>query len=955
MAFTFEFIAIATIAIVSPSLAQFFGGRQNFPSGGFSQQAGYKVGPAWGSLSQTFDRRGYGGPLLGSPISVGAGADYLSKQGHGISGSLNVIPGVGGQGSVRGQVGLLNSGNHHVNAFAQHNRALDKNLKPYGPETNSAGINYANSNGASAFLSGSQTHGAPAIGTVGGSIPLINKGNAGVSLTGQTTFGHGMKPDHQVGIQGEIKPARHGTARHGTARHGTARHGTARHGTARHGTARHGTARHGTARHGTARHGTARHGTARHGTARHGTARHGTARHGTARHGTARHGTARHGTARHGTARHGTARHGTARHGTARHGTARHGTARHGTARHGTARHGTARHGTARHGTARHGTARHGTARHGTARHGTARHGTARHGTARHGTARHGTARHGTARHGTARHGTARHGTARHGTARHGTARHGTARHGTARHGTARHGTARHGTARHGTARHGTARHGTARHGTARHGTARHGTARHGTARHGTARHGTARHGTARHGTARHGTARHGTARHGTARHGTARHGTARHGTARHGTARQHGTARRVTAHYSGTARHSTDVAGTDCSPPILSVKKRGRLCGDGQVCGSPIVCGSFCIEVDGDTHVLYSYINNNIVYFNIIEMYEEKLILLVQKYTDIYDVSSKNYHNQQIKDNIWEEIAKEMQKPVSECKKRWASLRDSFRKSLKSQETKSGQGSLKKRLWRFDKQMTFLRPFMANRKQISNVDDSDSSESERYEQENYHIEEDHVDNVASPASNASGSSISRPCSVDVSDKSKISTSRKSKLKSKTNLSTAEVLQNYLNEKSNRKHPAFESDSPAETITKFFDCMAATVRTLSPQLQIEVKSKIFGIVSDAETRNLNINSMNSRGEDFSTQIQQTSLFGQFCQANQVTRSQTQYQQHQQPFQLPPYSANLQQHVYRQPQATQDFSRYSQQQITTLPSSSDDYESVPNTDNNTSQC
>ncbi|KAF5278021.1 hypothetical protein FQR65_LT15821 [Abscondita terminalis] len=213
----------------------------------------------------------------------------------------------------------------------------------------------------------------------------------------------------------------------------------------------------------------------------------------------------------------------------------------------------------------------------------------------------------------------------------------------------------------------------------------------------------------------------------------------------------------------------------------------------------------------------------------------------------------------------------------------------------------------------------------MANRKQIRNVDDSDSSESERYEQENYHIEEDHVDNVASPASNASGSSISRPCSVDVSDKSKISTSRK-------------------------KHPAFESDSPAETITKFFDCMAATVKTLSPQLQIEVKSKIFGIVSDAETRNLN-----SRGEAFSTQIQQTSQFGQFCQANQVTRSQTQYQQHQQPFQLPPYSANLQQHVYRQPQATQDFSRYSQQQITTLPSSSDDYESVPNTDNNTSQC
>ncbi|KAF5271833.1 hypothetical protein FQR65_LT05064 [Abscondita terminalis] len=190
----------ALVVMVSQSQGQFFGGRQNFPTGGFSQQAGYKLGPAWGSLSQNFDHRGFS-----SPINVGVGADYLSKQGHGFSGSLNMVPGVGGQGSVRGQVGLLNSGNHHVNAFAQHNRALDKNLKPFGPETNSAGLNYANLNGASAFLSGSKTHGAPAIGTIGGSIPLINKGNAGVSLTGQTTFGHGMKPDHQVGIQGVIK------------------------------------------------------------------------------------------------------------------------------------------------------------------------------------------------------------------------------------------------------------------------------------------------------------------------------------------------------------------------------------------------------------------------------------------------------------------------------------------------------------------------------------------------------------------------------------------------------------------------------------------------------------------------------------------------------------------------------------------------------------------------------
>ncbi|KAK4877155.1 hypothetical protein RN001_009661 [Aquatica leii] len=188
------------VAITSPSSAQMFGGRQNFPSGGFSQQAGYKAGPVWGSLSQSFDRHGFG-----SPINVGAGADYMSKQGHGISGSLGVVPGVGGQGSLRGQVGILNSGNHHVNAFAQHDRFLNRDLKPFGPETNSAGLNYNNANGANAFISGSQTHGAPARGTVGGSIPLVSSGNAGINLSGQTTFGHGMKPQHQVGVEGSIR------------------------------------------------------------------------------------------------------------------------------------------------------------------------------------------------------------------------------------------------------------------------------------------------------------------------------------------------------------------------------------------------------------------------------------------------------------------------------------------------------------------------------------------------------------------------------------------------------------------------------------------------------------------------------------------------------------------------------------------------------------------------------
>ncbi|KAK4877154.1 hypothetical protein RN001_009660 [Aquatica leii] len=189
------FVAIAVITIISPSFGQLFGRKQNLPDGGFNQQVGYKAGPVWGSLSQSVDSRGFR-----SPVNIGAGGGFMSEQGHGLSGSLGMVPGVGGQGSLRGQVGILNSGNHHLNAFAQHDRSLSKNLRPFGPATNSAGFNYNHANGASAFVSGSKISGIPAVGTVGGSIPIFTRKNSAVSLSGQSSFARGMKPQHQVGV-----------------------------------------------------------------------------------------------------------------------------------------------------------------------------------------------------------------------------------------------------------------------------------------------------------------------------------------------------------------------------------------------------------------------------------------------------------------------------------------------------------------------------------------------------------------------------------------------------------------------------------------------------------------------------------------------------------------------------------------------------------------------------------
>lgn len=44
--------------------------------------------------------------------------------------------------------------------------------------------------------------------------------------------------------------------------------------------------------------------------------------------------------------------------------------------------------------------------------------------------------------------------------------------------------------------------------------------------------------------------------------------------------------------------------------------------------------------------------------------MNEELLINLIRGYTHLYLLSDKNYHNQQMKENTWEEISKEMKIP---------------------------------------------------------------------------------------------------------------------------------------------------------------------------------------------------------------------------------------------------------------------------------------------------
>lgn len=69
----------------------------------------------------------------------------------------------------------------------------------------------------------------------------------------------------------------------------------------------------------------------------------------------------------------------------------------------------------------------------------------------------------------------------------------------------------------------------------------------------------------------------------------------------------------------------------------------------------------------------------------------EEKLIELVKLYPCIYDVSSHDYKDRNLKNKSWNEIAGNLSKNVIVCKKKWKNIRDFYGRTKKSLPTGSG------------------------------------------------------------------------------------------------------------------------------------------------------------------------------------------------------------------------------------------------------------------------
>lgn len=59
---------------------------------------------------------------------------------------------------------------------------------------------------------------------------------------------------------------------------------------------------------------------------------------------------------------------------------------------------------------------------------------------------------------------------------------------------------------------------------------------------------------------------------------------------------------------------------------------------------------------------------------------------------------------------------------PASECKEKWSRIRDNFRKALKFRKFKSGDAAAKIKPYKYEQELSFLKPFLSDRIQKSNL-----------------------------------------------------------------------------------------------------------------------------------------------------------------------------------------------------------------------------------------
>ncbi|XP_056640632.1 uncharacterized protein LOC130447692 isoform X2 [Diorhabda sublineata] len=238
----------------------------------------------------------------------------------------------------------------------------------------------------------------------------------------------------------------------------------------------------------------------------------------------------------------------------------------------------------------------------------------------------------------------------------------------------------------------------------------------------------------------------------------------------------------------------------------------------------------------------------------------DELLIESVQCYCALYNKSDKEYKNNIYKHKCWEKISEIVGLPVSECKKRWKSLRDQYNKKTKES---SGTGSAKlNNTWEYMKLMSFLSNAPGRRRSKATgytVNDSQTNtgnkgvDSECNNTPNTEVNtgsdsecEVHVESRDTSFGNI-GDTDTPSRGPTISKKRKPSKLQETIDKRESQrLNLLEALVHNTQKQSQVR--------PQSAIKKFFESMADVVENFPPREQAIIRAKVCQLISDTEIK-----------------------------------------------------------------------------------------------------
>lgn len=242
------------------------------------------------------------------------------------------------------------------------------------------------------------------------------------------------------------------------------------------------------------------------------------------------------------------------------------------------------------------------------------------------------------------------------------------------------------------------------------------------------------------------------------------------------------------------------------------------------------------------------------------------ELIEAVRKYQCLYDVKHQDYVNIRLKESIWTRIAKELNlKNGSEAKKSWEKLRNNHRDALRRQKkskSKNETGAVNS--WRYQEAMAFLIPHMARRTSNTKVheyifnDDSNSNTVENNFQNNA-SDTDMVESEDEESNEILESQYTDTAAVQGYKRRRTENTLNNLLiKSIENHERRAVKRRQERERliANTNNDVIISNVKNDALFHFFISMYETTKRLPPLSQHNIKTNIFSLVAQEESKNL---------------------------------------------------------------------------------------------------